>query len=300
MEAGRSGLPARGPMTWEKRAAVSACNDTQGPPRDARDGDFARLSGGAGRVIGARIEHHKKAVSTMDIARDAGLAGAPEGLVVTADEQTVGRGRHARQWVSRPGEDLLLSVVLRPRPALAPELLMLAALAAVRTVRVMTDVTPAIKWPNDVRVTSRKLCGVLAESVTMSDGSVLAVAGIGLNVNMAPDEAELIGATSLRALRGGCVSRSEALLELLRAMDDMYAALRRGETLLPEWRDRLETLGQHVNVAVGNPLHPDRIISGVAEDVDAQGRLLVRDADGRVWPVASGEVTLSRAAGGAP
>lgn len=252
------------------------------------------MEGTTGTVVGSRVFHFEAVGSTMDEASRMAAAGAPEGTVVVADSQTAGRGRRNREWTSSPGQDLLLSVVLRPRPAIVPELLMLAALAAANTTKAVAGVTPSIKWPNDVRVNGRKVCGVLADTVQQGDGGLVTVIGVGLNVNMDYTAAAALPqpASSLRTLAGREIPRADTLRVLLGHMDAMYMSLLRGETLLPEWRSMLETLGSHVEVTVGDPSSPDRVIRGLAEDVDDMGRLLVRDQDSRVWPVSAGEVTL--------
>jgi len=260
-------------------------------------------------TVGARITHLETTSSTMDVAWQQAQDGAPDGTIVVADHQTAGRGRHDRSWVSRQAQDILCSVVLRPRVSLAGELLMLAALA-------VTDVTDAlgvdagIKWPNDVQVNGLKLAGVIAESKTGPEPTVLpgadspsrgdedvdritAVLGIGLNVNFDPSS-ELDAApesTSLSQELGRNVDRKEVFLELMRALESGYSAITSGDSIVPKWRNRLTTLGREVTIASGKP--GDSIdLQGVAQDVDSIGRLIIRDENGRDWPVAAGEVTV--------
>ena len=102
--------------------------------------------------------------------------------VVVADEQTAGRGRHGREWVAAPGRDLLASILFRPRPAILQEVQFVAALAAVETVRTTTGHSPTIKWPNDICVDGKKVCGILVESHEDNRG-LTAVAGFGLNLH---------------------------------------------------------------------------------------------------------------------
>jgi len=277
-------------------------------PERVEDSPFVALSGRRGEIVGAQIVHYTRTGSTMDDASRLASGGAPEGLVVLADSQSAGRGRHGRAWVSKPGDDILLSVVFRPRPGYVHQLLMLAALAAADTAEDVTGVRPSLKWPNDVRVGGRKLCGVIAETrqgalpapvrpgeaADSSGGSLATVVGIGLNVNLDPPgagEAASV-ATSLRLISGGPVSRLATFSVLLRHMDRLYARLVQGESLVPEWSSRLETVGSEVAVTVGDPQNPDRVVHGRAEGVDELGRLLVRDSAGRLWPMSAGEVTL--------
>ncbi|HJP28335.1 MAG TPA: biotin--[acetyl-CoA-carboxylase] ligase, partial [Dehalococcoidia bacterium] len=120
---------------------------------------------GSFSLIGSQISHLDVTASTMDVAWDSARDGAPDGSVIIADHQSAGRGRHDRDWVSKQGQDILCSVVLRPRVALAGELLMIAALA-VTDVANGYGIETGIKWPNDVQVAGKKLAGVIAESKT--------------------------------------------------------------------------------------------------------------------------------------
>jgi BirA family biotin operon repressor/biotin-[acetyl-CoA-carboxylase] ligase len=275
--------------------------------RRVGDSPFEALSGQTGEIVGREIIHYAAAGSTMDEAAALAARGAPEGLVVLADAQAAGRGRHGRAWVSRPGDDLLFSVVLYPRPGFVHQLLMLAALAAAGAAEDVTGQRPTLKWPNDVRAGGRKLCGVIAESRSGPGGPIAtrpaeapvtasrlaAVIGAGMNVNLDPSRPDAPpGATSLREIAGRPVSRVDAFRAALARMDRLYLRLVRGESLVAEWSSRLETVGQNVTVAIGDPRRPDRVISGMAEGVDDMGRLLVRDPAGRLWPLAAGEVTL--------
>ncbi len=251
--------------------------------------EFTGLEAADGRtVVGRRLLWRRTVPSTMDEARRAGLDGEPEGLVVLADAQTAGRGRMDRSWVSPPGRDLLLSVLFRPPPAAAPQLPMLAGLAVAQTLDALAIRRPALKWPNDVRIGGKKIAGVLSEMEHGPAGS-FAVVGIGLNVNMDPAAApEIAGiATSLRAVNGRDAVRRDVLLLLLQELDSLYARVRAGESLVGPWSERLETLGRQVVVKWGG-----ETVRGLAEGVDEQGRLLVRDHTGRLRELPAGEVTF--------
>jgi BirA family biotin operon repressor/biotin-[acetyl-CoA-carboxylase] ligase len=269
--------------------------------------NFENLAGNFS-VIGSRITRLGLTTSTMDIAWDLVRVGVPDGTVVIADRQSAGRGRHDRSWMSEPGKDILCSVVLLPRVALAGELLMLAALAVV-DVGEFYGIDAGIKWPNDVQVRGKKLAGVIAESKTGPDGAggtgdqasfdgaasgdFTAVMGIGLNVNFDPrgraDTAP--ESTSLAVELGRDVDRYEAFSELLGSLDRRYAAITAGGTVLPDWREKLTTLGREVTI-VGGASGSSIDLHGIAQDVDSMGRLIVRDENGRDWPVAAGEVTV--------
>ena len=144
----------------------------------------------------------------MDLAARLANEGAPLGLVVVADEQTSGRGRHGREWVSAPGRDLLASILFRPRPAVLPEIQFVAALAAASVVRTATGRSPSIKWPNDIRVDGKKVCGILLES--HEDGRGLAaIAGFGINLHTSTTvHPDLPPAASLSELAGRNIDRT--------------------------------------------------------------------------------------------
>ena len=229
----------------------------------------------------------------MDLAARLAKEGAPHGLVVVADEQTAGRGRHGREWVSAPGRDLLASILFRPRSAVLPEIQFVAALAAVEVVRATTGHSPSIKWPNDIRVDGKKVCGILLESHEDSLG-LAAIAGFGINLHTSTTvHPDLPPAASLSELSGRNIERDYALELLVQSADDLYERVSREDSLLEEWSNLVDTVGQHVSVAIGDPRKPERVVNGVAEGIGEFGRLLVRDDDGRVWPLVSGDVSLS-------
>jgi len=260
-------------------------------------------------IIGSCISHLETTTSTMDIAWTLADEGAPDGTVVISDHQSAGRGRYDRSWVSKPAEDILCSVLLRPRVALAGELLMLAALA-VANVAEDLGVAVGIKWPNDVQVLGKKLAGVIAESKTglelvSEDGGpesdspivrvdrITAVIGIGLNVNFdsKSTNANVPNSTSLANELGRQLDRREVFEILMESLDNHYRAITAGGTVLPEWRERLTTLDKQVTIAVGKTSSSPEL-TGIAHDVDSAGRLIVRDESGRDWPVSAGEVTI--------
>ena len=243
----------------------------------------------AGRTIGCRILHYPSLDSTMDEAGRLADGGFTEGLVVVTEEQAAGRGRFGRTWISGPGESLLLSIVLRPTAEQLPQANMAATLAVARTVDSRVDGPVTIKWPNDVRIGGRKVAGILIEADSRPGGASSVVAGIGLNVSVDTGaHAEIADtATSIAEQAGGPVERTEILADLLRRFDDLYAQVRSGKSLTPEWSSRLDTLGLDVRVRRG-----DDVLSGTARKVDDQGNLVLERPDGSTVTVVGGEVTL--------
>ena len=246
------------------------------------------------RYMGQDFIYLDSAPSTQDRARQEALAGASEGTMVLAEEQTEGRGRFGRAWVSPRGSALLLSIILRPAIEILPQLNMVASLAVVRAVAAETGLKTQIKWPNDVQIGGKKLAGMLIDTEVTSDGVNFAVIGIGLNVALDPSEHPEIAdiATSLSHEMGRRVRRLGLLRELLTATEDLYETVKSGASLLDEWRTAMATLGQDIRVRWPGD-EGETVEEGRAEDVDEEGALLLRRADGTIARVVAGEVSLS-------
>ena len=240
------------------------------------------------RIIGNRICHYDIIGSTMDEARRLAAEGATAGTVVIAEEQTAGRGRFNRAWVSPRGENLSLSVILNPSTNQLPYMNMAATLAVARTVADTAGLKPTIKWPNDVRVGGLKISGILIESAIESEDVVCAIIGIGVNVNFDPSlYAEIADiSTSLYRETGQRRNRTPVLRTLLERFDDAYAAVRAGKSLTADWSAMLDTLGRTISLRSQHDT-----IEGIAESVDERGNLLVRRRDGSLYTATAGEVT---------
>jgi BirA family biotin operon repressor/biotin-[acetyl-CoA-carboxylase] ligase len=240
----------------------------------------------AGLRLGTPLIYAAALPSTNSYAAELARAGAAEGTLVITDDQTAGRGRIGRVWKSRPGQHLALSLVLRP--TFPPHFLVMAsALAVAAAVEATTSLRAAIKWPNDVLGTGRKVSGILIET---SPG--YAVLGIGLNVNGSfADDPELAArATTLAEATGRDLSREVLASRLLSQLETHYARLRAGDEparreVRAAWRAHLVTLGRPVTIQ-----QADATLVGVAEEVDADGALLLRLADGTLRAVTWGDV----------
>ncbi len=243
----------------------------------------------ASRTIGCRILHYPSLDSTMNEAARLAASGCPEGLVVVAEEQTAGRGRFSRSWISGPGESLLLSIVLRPTPEQLPQANMAATLAVTRTVDRHAGRRVTIKWPNDVRIDGRKVAGILIEADSQAGRLASAVVGIGLNISVDTGGHPEIAATATSLAEGATapVERTRVLTDLLRQYDHLYARVQGGASLTDEWSSRLDTLDLEVNVRRGSEL-----LTGVARAVDDQGNLVLERPDGSTITVVGGEVTF--------
>ncbi len=241
------------------------------------------------KYIGRPILYYPSVSSTMDVAKKAIASGASEGTVVIADEQISGRGRLGREWVSPPDSSLMLSIILYPKLAQLQRLTMVACIAIARCIEDVAYLETSIKWPNDVLIDGRKASGVLIESDVAGNTVNYAIVGIALNVNLEVDLFPEIAAiaTSLKCELGLHFSRLDVLASLLGEFEAVYNALRKGEPIEMEWRRRLNTLGKKVTVRNG-----DAVREGVAEDVDADGNLLLRRPDGSLDTISAGDVTL--------
>jgi BirA family biotin operon repressor/biotin-[acetyl-CoA-carboxylase] ligase len=231
--------------------------------------------------IGRTIHYRDSLPSTNDHAYRLAQEGASHGEVVIAEEQTAGRGRRGRSWVSPAGANLYFSVILRPElsPQRAPELTLLVAVAVAETIR-EAGAPAVIKWPNDLLVDGRKIAGILAEMSSEVDNLNFVVIGVGVNLNVRagdfPPELESV-ATSLMEARGQRVPRAlftAALWTRLERWLDQHQE--NGFAPVREaWRALTNTLGQEVLVKTET-----REFRGRAEDMDEAGALLVRTPDG--------------------
>ena len=240
--------------------------------------------------VGRKVWYLASTGSTMEDAAREAQGGEPEGAVIVAEEQTAGRGRMGRSWVSPPGVNLYVTIILRPSLGHLRYLAVIAPLAVCQAIEETTGLFPRIKWPNDVLIDGKKVSGTLVQS-EIADGEVLfALAGIGINVNFDagahPEIASI--ATSLRTELGRDVAREEVLAALLNHVEQQYVALRRGEVISMPWKHRLDTLGKPVRVEFAG----GSVEEGVAVDADSDGSLILRRDDGSHIRIEAGEVTL--------
>ncbi|MET9882276.1 biotin--[acetyl-CoA-carboxylase] ligase [Streptomyces sp. NPDC006430] len=237
--------------------------------------------------------------TNTDLAARAGEL--PEGAVLIAEEQTAGRGRLDRSWVAPARSGLFFSVLLKPGPAVPQErwgwLTLLAGVAAATGLSRASGVDASLKWPNDLLVTvggaERKTGGILAERV--SDGIVL---GIGVNVTLTEDELPVPQAGSLMLAKAAVTDREPLLKAVLRSLEQWYGDWRAAggdpaaSGLQEAYAADCVTLGRHVRA----DLPGGRTLTGTAEAVDADGRLVVRTAEDRHETVGAGDVVHLRSA----
>lgn len=249
------------------------------------------------RTIGRQVLHYAELGSSNTLLLELASQGATEGQVIVVDTQTAGRGRLGRQWISPPVEaGLMLSVLLRPGNLMPFALTMMAGVALCEAVEQLCALRVALKWPNDllVAVDGRwcKAAGMLTEMSTEQNMISALVIGMGINIGWQPqgivDGRNLSeSASSLEAAVGHPIQRAALFRALIDRLDRRYAMLHAGgeAQLFTDWRARLATLGTQVRIV----LSKGEII-GIAEDVDASGALLVRDAAGHLQRVMAGDV----------
>jgi BirA family biotin operon repressor/biotin-[acetyl-CoA-carboxylase] ligase len=261
-------------------------SDPAGPPSDPgqpagawADLDRPPLSakGLASRLVsdGFEVTVVAQTGSTNADVAQAARQGAAEGYVLVAEEQTGGRGRLTRTWLSPPRAGLTFSVLLRP-PAISGWIPLLTGVAVTTALQLQTGLDASVKWPNDVLVDGRKVAGVLTEAVGPdgrdSAGRDAVVVGVGLNVTTRQDELPGPQATSLALAGARTTDRGTVLAAVLRSLASAYAGwLADPATLLPAYRSVSSTLGREVALQL-----PDgTTVTGVAEDLDPDGRLIV-------------------------
>lgn len=252
--------------------------------------------------LGRAYQYLPRVSSTNDLLKDQARAGTPSdppaGAVLLADFQESGRGRLARRWQAPSGTSLLFSVLLRPewpaeRLAWLP---LLCGLAVAQAVQEVTGLDARLKWPNDLVLASdgswHKFGGILLETAFAQGGQApYTVAGIGVNVNIPRAQLPAVAfpATSLMLAAGQPVSRLALLAVILGRLERLYDAAEEGKSPQPAWDERLVMRGQPVTLS---RLGGAETQHGVFEGTDDQGRLLLRDAHGRVRLISAGDLSL--------
>ena len=231
--------------------------------------------------------------STHTLAKKLAINGAPEGTLVLAEEQTEGRGRLGRQWLSPPGTNLLFSVILRPVMKAKDVfcLTMVFALAVSDGVRVETGLDVSIKWPNDLYIGFKKLGGILTEFSVQDDSVEYVILGLGLNVNWKPSDeiGKRYDATSLLAEKGGKISRACLLDHILTYFESYYQDISMGKkhAYYERWNSKSLLLGRTVLVRVN-----DQDTKGKAVKIDERGALIVVDENGDEHRILCGDVSV--------
>ena len=245
--------------------------------------------------LGQPAFHYRTLDTTMRVAAERARQGCPEGAVVTADQQTAGRGRLGRNWLSEPGQGLYLSIVLRPacNPGAAPLLTLAAGLGTREALERLASVSCDIRWPNDILIRERKCCGILVEMETERQTVAHVIVGIGINLNQQAFPAELeTVATSLRIETGRSWSRSEVLSPLLESLESTFDLYRRqgAHPILEAFQQASSYASGRRVVIEGVPEDGSGPRRGVTAGLDSNGLLLLRDEAGGISPVLAGSV----------
>ncbi len=229
--------------------------------------------------------------STNNYARILAEEGAPEGTLVISEEQTAGRGRMGRSWISPPGTGIWISVILRPNisPPRAALITPLVAVALNRSIREVTGLPSGIKWPNDILIRGKKAAGILTEISTDQASIRYIIVGIGINVNTEYFPEEIRDqATSLSLSSGQQISRLKILLSLLLELERQYLDFTRKkdcDSILLDYRKMSVTIGNQVLIP-----GPDGKLTVEAIDITETGGLLIKSGDGTTEEIISGEV----------
>jgi BirA family biotin operon repressor/biotin-[acetyl-CoA-carboxylase] ligase len=253
-------------------------------------------------IAGLRSDFWKKIIcyesvdSTNELALALSLKSPESRTVIIADSQEKGRGRLGRVWVSPPGRNIYMSAVLIPEiePRDVAFLTIAAALACASALRSKTGLIVNIKWPNDLMARSKKIGGILTELRSGHDKINFAVVGIGINVNSGgedfPEELGQI-ATSVKEETGRYYSRSGIIAEVLNELEQRYEKLiNEGRfPLLEEWRKLSSTVGKRVRITLCK-----EVLSGLAEEIDKEGMLVLKLVSGERRRISAGELTELR------
>jgi BirA family biotin operon repressor/biotin-[acetyl-CoA-carboxylase] ligase len=240
------------------------------------------VAASTGQHFGAPRRHFRLVDSTNEQARDLAIAGAPSGMVITAEEQVAGRGRRGRRWSAPAGKALLCSAILSPLRAEHALLPLAVPLAVCEAVEALAPLECRVKWPNDVWTEGRKLAGVLIEAQPPS----WAVIGIGLNVSIEPEEFPADLRHPAVSVNHG-VGADEALEAVCDRLDRWVEA--GPQRVVAEFEQRDALRGREIRWTGGDGASD----SGVADGIDERGNLVVISSEGERLSLGSGEVTLS-------
>ena len=244
------------------------------------------------KYLGQTIHYEEKMDSTNNKAKELARGGAEEGLLVITEEQTNGKGRLGRVWESPAGTGIWMSLVLRPNilPQYASQITLVAGLSLCETLQEVTGLKASIKWPNDVVVNGKKICGILTEMSAEMEGINYIILGIGINVNTNTFSEELPYASSL-ALEGGIgYSRKAIIKDFLERFEkdyNQYKQIPNLEAIKERYEQNCITLHKKVKL-----IKKEKEIIAEAIEITSDGALKVRYEDGSIDEVVSGEVSV--------
>jgi BirA family biotin operon repressor/biotin-[acetyl-CoA-carboxylase] ligase len=248
----------------------------------------------AGKFIGHQLYYYEEIGSTNDEAFRLGLAGAPEGTALIANSQNAGKGRMQRVWHSSAGSNIYTSIILRPQiePTRAPQISILAGVALAEALESYCPDKIKLKWPNDILIDGKKVCGILSQAKTTVSEVDFIVLGIGINVNISynqfPKEICLL-ATSLAMETGREISRQELIISLYENLTKWYNQLMKDGfgRIKEKWLSLSPMIGQTVQV-----MFQEEAVSGKAIGLDEDGSLILLAAGNKEFKVSAGDATI--------
>jgi len=244
--------------------------------------------------VGKKMYYFPELKSTNIMAKEKALhraEGIDEGTLIIAERQSAGKGRLGREWFS-PAGGIWLSIILYPQlsPSYISRITLMTAVAAVKAIKIYTQIRPQIKWPNDILINEKKVCGILTEMSAELDIINWVVVGIGINVNI--DHREFPEDIQENTISLKEASDKEVLLvklvqTFLQGFEKYYEILKRREfsSILKEWKLYSHTLGKKIRVDIG-----ERIITGEAMDINESGALILKKEDGELAEIISGTI----------
>jgi BirA family transcriptional regulator, biotin operon repressor / biotin---[acetyl-CoA-carboxylase] ligase len=249
----------------------------------------------AGKAIGNNIHFFPEVESTNDVLFRLARNGAPHGTVVIAECQTKGKGRWNREWQSPPGCNIYASIALRPpiEPVYAPQITLMTGVAIAELLSGYCNGGVTLKWPNDVQIGGKKVCGILAEMSASSEGSVdFVVVGIGINVNIRKndfDESIHDMATSLAEETGHDISRLDLTAKLFDRFDDLYTRLLESGfgSIKDAWLSYCDMVGKQVRVIFKNDTESGKVLG-----IDDFGALIISDKKRKTKRVMAGDASV--------
>jgi BirA family transcriptional regulator, biotin operon repressor / biotin---[acetyl-CoA-carboxylase] ligase len=247
-----------------------------------------------GKLIGHKVYYYPEIASTNDEAYRLGMEGSPEGTAVIADYQTKGKGRMQRVWHSPAGTNIYTSIILRPqiKTAAAPQISLVAGVAVAELLEEFCPGRVELKWPNDVLVNGKKICGILAQMKTAADQVDFVVVGIGINVNIRQDQfpADIVDiATALCAETERKFSRENLIISLYENFAKWYKKLLQDgfASIKERWLHYAAMIGRNVQVSYFN-----ETLTGKALGIDDSGALILLDSYGKTINVTAGDATI--------
>lgn len=250
------------------------------------------------RALGRKVLYYTETDSTNLRIKQAGEEEAVEGTLAVAESQNAGRGRRGRSWNSKPGKDIFMSLLLRPECEAihASSLTLVAGLSVAVAIREITGAEAEIKWPNDIVLHGKKICGILTEMSSEESYMKYVTVGIGINVNTQefPEEIHKV-ATSLFLETGKTYIRSHLIAGVMKHMETYYGRFCETKDLrnmLEEYNQYLVNKGKEVAVLTGDVNHPQVLYQGIALGINEKGMLLVQTEDETIREVVAGEVSV--------